>query len=84
MKTKVLISCAVAAQLIYTYVFLYAKIRFTHDMAHIFYILRYSRMFDSYMCYKEGDLGSVFSIWSYTNLLLKELIIIFLFAFETA
>ena len=34
-KTKVLISCAVTAQLICTFVFAYAKSRFSHDTAHI-------------------------------------------------
>ena len=35
MKTKVLISCAVTAQLICVFVFAYAKSRFSHDAAHI-------------------------------------------------
>ena len=34
MKTKALISCAVTAQLICSFVFAYAKIRFSHDEAH--------------------------------------------------
>ena len=34
-KTKVLISCAITAQLICAFVFAYAKIRFSHDAAHI-------------------------------------------------
>ena len=34
-KTKVLISCAVTAQLICGFVFAYAKSRFSHDGAHI-------------------------------------------------
>ena len=34
-KTKALISCVVAVQLICTFVFVYAKIRFSHDVAHI-------------------------------------------------
>ena len=33
-KTKVLISCAVTAQLICTFVFVYAKTRFKHETAH--------------------------------------------------
>ena len=32
-KTKALISCAVTAQLICVFVFAYAKIRFSHDVA---------------------------------------------------
>ena len=35
-KTKVLISFAVTAKLICVYVFAYAKIRFSHNEAHIF------------------------------------------------
>ena len=35
-KTKVLISCAVTAQLICSFVFAYAKIRFSHNAAQIF------------------------------------------------
>ena len=34
-KTKALISCAVTAQLICVFIFAYAKIRFSHDVAHI-------------------------------------------------
>ena len=34
-KTKVLVSCAVTAQLICTFIFTYAKIRFSHDEAHM-------------------------------------------------
>ena len=34
-KTKALISCEVTAQLICAFVFAYAKIRFSHDEAHI-------------------------------------------------
>ena len=34
-KTKVLVSCAVTAQLICDFVFAYAKSRFYHDVAHI-------------------------------------------------
>ena len=34
-KTKALISCAVTAQLICAFVFAYAKIRFSHDAAHL-------------------------------------------------
>ena len=34
-KTKALISLAVTAQLICAFVFTYAKIRFSHDVAHI-------------------------------------------------
>ena len=34
-KTKALISCKVTAQLICAFVFAYAKIRFSHDVAHI-------------------------------------------------
>ena len=33
-KTKVLISCAVSAQLICAFVFAYAKSRFSYDAAH--------------------------------------------------
>ena len=33
-KNKVLISCAVTAQLICAFVFTYAKFRFSHDAAH--------------------------------------------------
>ena len=33
--TKALISCAVTAQLISAFVFAYAKIQFSHDMAHL-------------------------------------------------
>ena len=36
-KTKALISCAVFAQLIYAFVFAYAKSRFSHDAAHLIY-----------------------------------------------
>ena len=35
-KTKALISCAVTAQLISAFVFAYVKIRFSHDVAHVF------------------------------------------------
>ena len=35
-KTKALISFAVTAKLICVFVFAYAKIRFSHDEAHIF------------------------------------------------
>ena len=35
MKTKVLISCEVSAQLICAFVFAYSKIRFSHDAAHV-------------------------------------------------
>ena len=34
-KTKVLISCAVTLQLICTFVFEFAKFRFSHDAAHM-------------------------------------------------
>ena len=35
-KTKVMVRCAVTAQLIFAFVFAYyAKIRFSHDVAHI-------------------------------------------------
>ena len=34
-KTKTRISCAVTAQLIYAFGFAYAKIKFSHDKAHI-------------------------------------------------
>ena len=34
-KTKALISCAVTAQLICVFVFAYAKIRFSHNEAHL-------------------------------------------------
>ena len=34
-KTKVLISCAVTAELICAFVFTYAKIRFSHDAANL-------------------------------------------------
>ena len=34
-KTKVLISCAVTAQLIGTFVFAHVNFRFSHDVAHI-------------------------------------------------
>ena len=34
-KTKALNSCAVTMQLICTFVFAYAKCRFSHDAAHI-------------------------------------------------
>ena len=34
-KTKALISCAFTAQLIFAFVFAYAKILFSHDAAHI-------------------------------------------------
>ena len=36
-KTKVLISCAFTAQLICLFVFAYAKSRYSHDVAHIFF-----------------------------------------------
>ena len=36
-KTKVLISFAVTVQLICAFVFAYAKFRFYHDVAHIFF-----------------------------------------------
>ena len=39
-KTKALISCAVIAQLICTFVFAYAKSRFSHDAAHIFQLFQ--------------------------------------------
>ena len=35
-KTKALISFAIIAKLIYVFVFAYAKIRFSHDAAHLF------------------------------------------------
>ena len=35
MKTKALISFAVTAKLICAFVFAYAKIRFSHDKAHV-------------------------------------------------
>ena len=35
-KTKTLISCAVTAQLICVFVFTYAKIRFSHNEAHMY------------------------------------------------
>ena len=35
-KTKVLVSCAVTAQLICAFVFAYAKSRFSHDMTELF------------------------------------------------
>ena len=34
-KTKALINCVVSAHLISTFVFVYAKSKFSHDMAHI-------------------------------------------------
>ena len=34
-KTKALISCAVTAQLICVFVFVYAEIRFPHNEAHL-------------------------------------------------
>ena len=34
-KTKVLISCMVTMQLVCTFVFTYAKSRFSHDAAHM-------------------------------------------------
>ena len=37
MKTKALISCAVTAQMICTFVFAYAKGRFSHDAAHFLF-----------------------------------------------
>ena len=37
-KTKLLISCKVAAQLICDFVFVYAKIRFSHDVAHMLWV----------------------------------------------
>ena len=40
-KPKALISCAVTAQLIWVFVFAYAKIRFSHNEAH---------MLDSLLC----------------------------------
>ena len=39
-KTKVLISFAVTAKLICVFVFAYAKIRFSHDAAHISVIIK--------------------------------------------
>ena len=38
-KTRALISCVVTAQLICVFVFAYAKTRFSHDAAHILWIL---------------------------------------------
>ena len=38
-KTRALISCVVTAQLICVFVFAYAKNRFSHDAAHILWIL---------------------------------------------
>ena len=38
-KTKMLISCAVSAQLICAFVFVYAKSRFSHEVAHIYMAL---------------------------------------------
>ena len=35
-KTKALISCAITAQLICTFVFAYAKSRFSHEAAHMY------------------------------------------------
>ena len=37
-KTKALTSCAVTAKLICVFVFAYAKSRFSHDEAHIYYV----------------------------------------------
>ena len=34
-KTKALISCVATTQLIYAFVFTYAKNRFSHDAAHL-------------------------------------------------
>ena len=39
MKTKALIRCAVTDQLICAFVLAYAKRRFSHDAAHIMYIV---------------------------------------------
>ena len=38
-KTKALISCAVTAQLIFVFIFAYAKSRFSHDAAHMIRIV---------------------------------------------
>ena len=40
MKTKVLISCAVTAQLIWAFVFAYSKRRFSHDVDHFSLVMR--------------------------------------------
>ena len=38
-KTKALISCAVTAQLICVFVYVYAKSRFSHNEAHIIILI---------------------------------------------
>ena len=38
-RTKALISCAVTAQLIWVFVFAYAKSRFFHDEAHMIFVI---------------------------------------------
>ena len=52
MKTKALISFAVTAKLICVFVFAYAKIRFSHDKAHInprfLHILSWKKQFPSF------------------------------------
>ena len=55
-KTKVLISCAVTAQLICVFVFACAKIWFSHDVAHISL-----HCLDRPFCLRTGDDGQ-FSI----------------------
>ena len=43
-KTKGLISCAVAKQLICTFVFAYAKSRFSHNAAHMIFRLHVGKL----------------------------------------
>ena len=49
MKTKVLISCAVTAQLICDFVFAYANSRFSHDVAEIVLVLSVSVVSSTYV-----------------------------------
>ena len=53
-KTKALISCAVTAQLICGFVFAHAKVRFSHEVAHLSYILN--------LPHKSSDSGLNFQI----------------------
>ena len=49
-KTKVVISCVVTAQLICTFVFDYAKSRFSHDSAHFMRSISNHTAFTIYLC----------------------------------
>ena len=49
-KTKALISCAITAQLICTFVFAYLKSRFSHDAAHETSVQTFANFESLYNC----------------------------------